>query len=70
MRLSTEERETISSFLKKADSERRKNSKMRIMGSPALFRLCHREEKSLLKKFLALDPRTYDFKGGCYGIFP
>lgn len=40
---------------------------MRVMGFPALFHLCAQAERKLLKRFLRLNPRTYGFKGTCYG---
>src|SRR3989344_1268127 len=67
MRLSTEERRTIAGFLKKIATRRKRDTRLRVMGFPTLFRLSVEEEKVLLKKFLALDPRIYGFKGVRYG---
>jgi hypothetical protein len=70
MRLSKRERELITSFLKKATIKRNRDPKMRIIGFPALFRLCSPQEKLLLKRMLEIDPRRHGFRGERYGIFP
>ncbi|MEK7118682.1 MAG: hypothetical protein AAB869_03655, partial [Patescibacteria group bacterium] len=68
MQLSKEERGIITIFLKKAVTKRRHDSKFRVIGFPALFCFCSGGEKTLLKKFLHLDPRIYGFKGVHYGV--
>lgn len=66
MHFSKEERKDIARLLKKTATMRRHNPRMRIMGFPALLRLCAPDERKLLKQFLRLNPRSYGFKGVRY----
>lgn len=68
MHFSKAERKIIGSFLQKVAPRRRCDHRFRAIGFSALFRFCTSNEKRLLKRFLALHPRTYGFKGTCYGI--
>lgn len=63
MRLLKEDREIITSFLKKVFGMRAHSPTIRIIGFSELFRVCSEKERVLLKRFLTLNPRAYGFKG-------
>lgn len=68
IKFSRKERKAVGSFLEKAAIKRERDPQMRLIGFQSLFRLCSKQERALLKKFLKLDPRAYGFKGIYYGI--